>query len=81
MQIRVKDKDGTNLFVPLPSGLVFNGLTAGIAARVASENGVNITPDQMRRLFAIIRQYKKAHPDWILVEVQSADGDEVMVKL
>lgn len=81
MQIRIREKDGTNRWIPLPTGLIFNGLTASIAAKTASGYGVTITARQMNRLFAIVRRYKKAHPDWVLVDVQSADGDHVMVKL
>lgn len=81
MQIRINAKDGPNLWIPLPTGLMFNSLTAPIAARAAAQSGVNITARQMNRLFDAVRRYKKAHPDWVLVEVQSADGDDIRIKL
>lgn len=81
MRIRVREKGGTNLFVPLPTGLICNRLTALIAARAASEYGVRVSPARLVRLFTALKRYKKQHPDWVLVEVHSADGDYVSVKL
>ncbi len=81
MVIRVRSKDGPNLFIPLPTGLFCSRLTAGIAARAASKSGVSITPEQMTALFRSVRRYKRLHPDWVLAEVQSADGDYVYVRL
>ena len=81
MLIRIKSKDGPNLFIPFPLGLVCNRFTAGIAARAAALGGVAATPEQMARFFRIARQCKRRHPDWVMVEVQSADGDQVYIKL
>ena len=81
MIVRVKSKDGPNLFIPLPTGLFCNRLTAGLAARTMVQNGVDATPEQMVRFFKAVRQCKRRHPDWVMVEVESADGDYVYVKL
>lgn len=81
MQVHIREKGGVKLWFPLPTELVFNRFTAPIAARAASENGVEITPAQMQALFSAIKRYKRAHPDWVLAEVKSAGGDLVKVKL
>ena len=81
MLIKVRSTDGPNLTIPLPTGLFCNWLTAGIAAKTMAQNGWNATPEQMARLFQAARQYKRKHPDWVMVEVQSSDGDYVYVKL
>ena len=81
MIIKIRSQDGPNLFLPIPTGLFCNRLTAGFAAKVMAQNGCTATPEQMVRLFRAIRQYKRKHPDWVLTEVQSADGDCVYVKL
>ena len=49
--------------------------------KVRSKDGPNLTPEQLARFFQAARQYKRKHPDWVMVEVQSADGDYVYVKL
>ncbi|MBQ7230813.1 MAG: hypothetical protein IJX04_07955 [Oscillospiraceae bacterium] len=81
MLIKVRSADGPNLTIPLPTGLFCNRLTAGFAAKAMAQNGWNATPEQMVRLFRAIRRYKRKHPDWVMVEVQSSEGDYVYVKL
>ena len=81
MIVRIKSKDGPNLFIPFPLGLVCNRFTAGIAARAAAEGGVSATPEQMARLFRTIQDCKRRFPGWVITEVESADGDYVYVKL
>lgn len=81
MVVRVRAKDGPNLFIPIPTGLFCNRLTAGFAAKAMAQNGCAATPAQMAKLFRTVRRYKRKHPDWVLTEVQSANGDYVSVKL
>ena len=81
MIVKIRCTDGPKLFIPIPTGLFCNRLTAGIAAKAMEQNGWTATPSQMAKLFRCLRQTKRRHPDWILVEVQSADGDNVIVKL
>ena len=81
MLIKVRSTDGPNLTIPLPTGLFCNRLTAGIAAKAMAQHGWNATPEQMARFFQAAHQYKRKHPDWVMVEVQSSDGDYVYVKL
>ena len=81
MLIKVRSADGPNLTIPLPTGLFCNRLTAGFAAKLMAQNGWNATPEQMARFFQAARHYKRKHPDWVMVEVQSSDGDYVYVKL
>lgn len=81
MEIRIRSKEGPNLWIPLPTGLIFNRLTAPIAARAMAQYGAGLSAGQLTRFFAAVKRYKRTHPDWVLAEVQSADGDYVLVKL
>ena len=81
MIVKVRSKDGPNLLIPIPTGLFCNRLTAGIAAKVMAQNGWNATPEQMAKLFRVIRECKRRFPGWVITEVESADGDYVYVKL
>ena len=81
MIVKVRSKDGPNLFIPIPTGLFCNRLMAAIAAKAVEQNGWTATPEQMVRFFKTVRQCKRRHPDWVMVEVQSADGDSVYIKL
>lgn len=81
MIVRIKSKDGPSLFIPFPLGLVCNRFTAGVAARAAAQGGVTATPEQMAKLFRVIRECKRRFPGWVITEVRSAGGDYVYVKL
>ena len=81
MIVKVRAEDGPNLTIPIPTSLLCNRLTAGFSAKMMAQNGVNATPEQMVRLFRAARQYKRKHPDWVMVEVESSTGDYVYVKL
>ena len=80
MKITVRS-DEVNLCIPFPTGLVFNDLTAAIAPKFLEQNGITITAKQARKVIRAMRKFKRRHRDWVLVEVQSADGDYVEVKL
>ena len=80
MKITVRSEE-VNLCIPFPTAIIFNDLTAGIAPRFLSEHGLNVTPQQARKFMRAIRKFKRRHRDWVLCEVQSADGDYVEVKL
>ena len=81
MIVKVRAKDGPNLTIPIPTSLLCSRLTAGFSAKMMAQNGVNATPEQMVRFFRAARQYKRKHPDWIMVEVETSTGDYVYVKL
>ena len=81
MIVKVRAKDGPNLTIPIPTGLFCNRLTVGFAAKMMEQNGITATPAQMMKLFRTIRRYKRKHPDWVLTEVRSSNGDYVYVKL
>ena len=80
MRITVKS-DEVNLCIPFPTGLVFNDLTAALVPKFMEQNGVMITAKQARKFIRAMRKFKRRHRDWTLVEVQSAEGDYVEIKL
>lgn len=42
---------------------------------------MKIRPHQARILMNELKKYRRTHPDWGLAEVQSGDGEYVLVKL
>ena len=64
-----------------PTGLMANGLTAGIIRRKLKKAGILLSRKQTARLIKTLRQYKKTHADWNLVEVDSQNGDTVRIKM
>lgn len=80
--MRIYVKDGKHkIHLILPTGLVLNRLTAAIIGKASKTQEIPITKDQANQLFSVINQYRRAHKDWVLAEVDSADGTKIFVKL
>ncbi len=81
MKIIVKSNEGPNFWLPIPSGLVLNRFAAGFAPKYLKEYGLNITKEQAIYFVKELNRYRRKHRDWVLVEVQSAGGECVKIKL
>ncbi len=81
MRIIVKEEEGRAIRVLLPTGLFLNSFTAAIAAKQMERYGVSLTRKQAVTFVKTLNRYRKSHREWVLVEVQSADGDYVKIKL
>ena len=64
-----------------PTWLVVNRLTAGIIRGQLKKRGFRLTRKQTGLFIKELKQYKKRHPEWILVETTEKDGDSVTVKI
>lgn len=80
MRIYVNDSDGTNINIRIPTGLFLNRLTAFILFKILQPE-VPLTKEQAYALINALRRYKRTHPGWKLVEVHSAEGDVVEIRL
>ncbi len=81
MKIVVRSSQGPKLWIPFPSALVFNRFSADFLVKMMDGNGMKLDKAQARAIIKALNQYRRKHRDWVLVEVQSADGDYVKVKL
>ena len=80
MKIIVKEPNH-HIRLQIPTGLAFNRFTAAAISKEAGKYGVKLSPHQARILIKTLKEYRKAYPDWVLVEVHSANGEYVCVKL
>ena len=81
MKIVVTTNEGPNIRLPIPSGLVLTRFVAGFAPKYLKEYGLNITKEQAIAFIKELNRYRRKHPEWVLVEVESSDGEYVKVKL
>ena len=85
MRIYVHDSDGTNINIRIPTGLFLNRLTAFILVKILHTlpgmPDVHLTGEQTYALIKVLKRYKWTHPGWKLVEVHSAEGDVVEIRL
>lgn len=84
MRIKIKDED-TNINLLLPTNLIFSKGTVWLAnhfgRKYAGDAMKDIPPEALDRLFAEFRRIKRKHKHWVLVEVESSDGDAVSIEL
>lgn len=81
MRIVVKSNAGPSFWLPIPSGLVLNRFVAGFAPQYLKEYGIDISREQAILFIKELNRYRRKHRDWVLVEVQSAGGVWVKIKL
>lgn len=81
MRIYIKEESGKKWKFSIPLGLAFNRVTAGFIARRAQKEGTNISKKQLRALIKEVKNYKKSHKTWKLVEIDSADVVHVEITL
>lgn len=81
MKINIQPSNGKSIKICLPTPLALNSITVEILAKLLKKHEV---PIQRQTLVAIkrdIRRYKRRHKDWNFLEVTSADGTYVLIKV
>ena len=81
MKIVLKRKVGKGKTLVLPTGLVLNPLAAGWARKSLKQYGIHITKKQANFFVKELSRYRRRHPNWALVEVESTEGDVVNIVL
>lgn len=77
MVIKIKAEDH-KLTIPLPNGLVFNGVTAKFISNIKD---IPLTQNQFNVLFRELRHAKKVLRGKPILELQSSSGESVYIKL
>lgn len=84
MRIKARSQD-TNVNIQLPTNLVFSKGTVWLANRFGRKYAwdamKDIPPEALDRLFGEFRRIKRQYGHWTLVEVRSANGEEVEITL
>lgn len=84
MKIQVKG-NGYDINLLLPTALIFGKGTVWLAnhfgRKYAGDAMKDIPPEALEALFAEFRSIKRKYGSWDLVEVESATGDRVLIRL
>ena len=81
MRVTIKQTNDRGFYLKLPTGLALNRPVAWVLARKLRKQDVHISYKDLYRFMKAVRCYKKDHPDWLLAEVNSADGERISVIL
>ena len=80
MRIIVRDKD-THLNLPIPTRLVFNGLTAGLLCWGLEKHGTHVSRKQLMVFVKELHRFPRRQNRWTLVEVEGHEGEQVKITL
>ena len=81
MKIAVHNDGGRDIDLRLPTGLIVNPVSAMMLPKVLEEKGIAASRAQALALVRAINRYRRSHPGWVLVEVESADGSHVKITM
>ena len=83
MKIVIKEAEHRAIRIWLPSRLLLNRPAVALWYAFAKEttDALPCTKEQLLALIKTIHACRRTFPGWTLVEVQSADGDRVEIKL
>jgi hypothetical protein len=84
MKIVVGSARGKTIKLLLPTRLIFNSITATIGARMIRKHArmdSSINAHDLRRFVKEVNRMKKIHPRMNIVDIESADGDIVQIRL
>jgi len=81
MKIKI-EADGHRFTIPLPTGVVLNGITTKIiSSELKKHSDIPLTEEQLKVLIKELKRAKKTFPKLPLVDVQTADGEKVLITL
>lgn len=85
MRIRI-DSEEKKLNLALPSGLMSRIVFSGLGLRYLKKHGgddafSNLTKRDMKNIRKTLRRMRKIHKNWNIVEVDSSDGDHIIIRL
>lgn len=81
MRIEVKNMGEKDIHLRIPTGLLFNPVTALILPAAAKSQGVHITARQAMAFIKVLHDCKRRFPDWVMAEAEDADGDTVKIRM
>lgn len=81
MKIIIRDPKTKNLTIRFPSFLVLNSVSAILLAKIMRKYRANVSRQQAKLFVKELNRYRRHHRNWKLVEVQSADGEYVEIKI
>ena len=82
MHIYVKSPDlAFPISLRLPNALFTNRFAAAAMAKAAAAYGAPISQQRLYRLLQAVPRFRRTHPKWNLVEVDTASGEHIRITL
>lgn len=79
MEIILQKKEQQEKRFRIPTGMLLNRLTAGIAGRKLAKHGGCLSSEQLFKLMQELKAVRERHPDWVLLEAEDANGEKFKI--
>ncbi len=81
MKIKIKSEGTPNLYLFIPTSLLFKHLLPRILPKMLQNQAYPVPRQQVIALAKALKEFKKHHKQFQLVDIQSADGTQVKITL
>ena len=81
MRIIIQEEKGKKRVLRFPTGLFCNRFAAMLLRRSLKKKGVTVTRKQTSHLLKVLKQYRRTHPEWELIDLRDKKGQRVQIKL
>lgn len=81
MKITITGTERRDMIIPIPSAIALNPVTALLMPGIMKQNGVSMSYAQAVTFIRAINEYRRRHPEWVLVEVIENDGSKIEIRI
>lgn len=81
MKIAIDENEGKKLHLSLPSILLLNRFTACLVSGIMRKNGTEVTRSQAQLFIQELNNYRRSHPEWVLMDIENSDGERITITL
>lgn len=81
MKITVQKQEKELFRLTLPTVLLLNHISAAAFQIKLKKMGINTNVMRMYGLLNIVKEYRRDHPKWVIVEARTAGGEFVKIEL
>ena len=79
MKLEIKSPEGT-WSLPIPMRMLENRLIVGkLTGALNRRWGLSVDAGQLETLLQAARSFRRTHPEWILLEIESADAEGIRI--
>ena len=79
MKLVVKEQEKTLVKFGVPTGLISNRFSILIIKNLLKKYNIHISSKDLRKMFKIIKVFRKDNPSWTLLEVNTNDSVDVII--
>lgn len=81
MKLQVITDEEKQIDINLPTILLLNRVSVNIICKKLKEHNVYVNKKDLIKILKLCRKYKKKNPSFVLLEVDSADGEHIEITI